>query len=251
MLLVLDIGNTSTTLGLFKKEKLLDSSYYDTHKIAHTSFIKKFIKKNKLNTVDIKALCLSSVTPHNTPHIKAYLKKNFKGTSIMEVSIKLKTGLKYNIQKPRELGADRIANAVQAFHKFRKDVVIIDFGTATTFDYVSKKGVYEGGIIYPGIQTSFNHLFKIAQKLEKTSLKKAHRLIGKNTEEHIHSGFYYGYISLVEGLLTKMQKEIGKPIYTIATGGFAELLAGGSKKIHKVDPYLTLHGICKIYQLNT
>src|SRR3989338_2525416 len=179
MLLAIDIGNTSTSFAVFNKIKIKKFFYLDTEKILEQKFLKKQIQKHTSN-VEIKALAISSVVPKTTPILKKTIRKVLGNTPSVDVSTQVKTGLSFKVDNPREVGADRIANCVAAHHLIKKDVIIVDFGTATTFDVLTKNGVYVGGLIYPGIETSFSTLFQKAAQLRAIKLKKPRSLIVKN-----------------------------------------------------------------------
>ncbi len=250
MLLAIDMGNTSTSCALFENAKMRKSFFCKTPLFVQKNIINSLFKKHGITRQKISAICVASVVPPLIPHLKTNLKKAFPHIKPVFISSTLNTGLTYKVEKPKEIGADRIANAAASFQKMRKDLIVIDFGTATTFDYISKKGEYHGGMIYPGIEISFQSLFEKAAKLKKTKLTKPKYVVGKNTKENIQSGFFHGYSAMVDGVVSKIEKEVQKPLYVIATGGFSSLMAKSSIKMHQVDPYLTLKGIQIIFSKN-
>ncbi len=249
MLLAVDIGNTSTSFAVFNKTKLKKFFYCDTEKLLNQKYLKNKIQ-NHTSHKEISACALSSVVPQVTKPFRKNMSKILGSIPCIEVSTQVKTGLSFKVDNPFEVGADRIANCVAAHHLIKKDTIIVDFGTATTFDVLTKKGVYLGGLIYPGIETSFKNLFQKAAKLHTIKLEKPKSLIGKNTQDHIRSGFFYGYASLVEGIVRKIELETGKKFFVIGTGGFSSILKKATTSIDKVDPYFTLKGIHIISSLN-
>lgn len=250
MLLAIDMGNTSTSFALFEGPKIKKFFFYKTSFFIQNNTLFSLFKKNGISRHKISEICIASVVPRLTTPLKIKLKKIFPHIKPLFVSSSLNTSLLYKVEKPKEIGADRIANAVAAFRNNKKDLVVIDFGTATTFDYISKNGEYHGGIIVPGIEIAFQALFEKAAKLKKIKLQRPKCVIGKNTKENIQSGFFHGYGSLVDGIISKMKKEVQKPLYVIATGGFSSLMVQACTKIHTVDPYLTLKGIQIVFSKN-
>lgn len=249
MLLAIDIGNSSTSFAVFCGAKLKKFFYFDTEKLLDEKTLKLQLQKH-ISRKEITACALSSVVPKITPPFKKNIRKILGNLPCVEVSSKIKTGLSFHVDNPSEVGGDRVANCAAAHHLFKKDTIIVDFGTATTFDVLTKKGIYLGGLIYPGIEISFKNLFQKAAKLKFVKLKKPKSLIGKNTMEHIRSGFFYGYSSLTDGIVRKIEAKTGKKFFVIGTGGFSPIIKNGTSTIDKVDTYLTLKGINIIASLN-
>ena len=249
MFLAVDIGNSSTSFAVFHRAKMGTFFYCDSHKLIDQKYLKKYFHKH-LSQKTISACAISSVVPKITVPFKKNIRKILRNLSCIEVSSRIKTGLSFRVDNPLEVGADRIANCAAAHHLFKKDTIIVDFGTATTFDVLTKKGVYMGGLIYPGIETAFENLFHKAAKLRTIKLKKPKSLIGKNTTDHIRSGFFYGYGSVVDGIVKKIEAQTKKKFLVIGTGGFSPIIKKSTTSINKVDTYLTLKGIQIIASLN-
>ena len=253
MLLAVDIGNTSTTLGVFEGEKLRATWHMATgvHRMAdeYAALLLNLLRQEGLDTADIKAVALCSVVP---PLISTFseLFERYFNISPLVVGTGVKTGVKIRMDNPREVGADRIADAAAAHHLYGGPVIIVDLGTATTFGIVSKEGDYIGGIIATGIATAAEALFTRTAQLPRVELAHPKHVIGTNTVDAMRSGIIYGYASLVEGMLARIQKELGEKAKVVATGGYAELIAKETKVIDEVNPDLTLLGLRLIYEMN-
>lgn len=254
MILCIDVGNTETTFGLFEGSSLKHVFRIET-KVRETGDEVAIDLKGLLSLVDasledIKGICLSSVVP---PVTSAYLEmagRYFKGKPVVNVQPGIKTGLPVMYENPKEIGADRIANAVGCIKKYGKPAVVVDFGTATTFDVISSDGAYLGGLICPGIVVSANALFTRAAKLSQVDLKKPERLIGKSTAESIQAGIVFGNAAMVDELIRKIKKELSANPVVVATGGLLNLVKGVAEEIDIFDPDLTLFGLLKIYEMN-
>ncbi len=202
-----------------------------------------------LNFSELKGAIISSVVPPLTNVVKEAISKLANGIDIIVVGPGIKTGISILVDNPREVGTDRIVNACAGYHLYGGPLIIVDFGTATTFDVVSEKGEYLGGAISPGIGISMEALFRETAQLPRVDFKKPTRVIGKNTVESMHSGIFFGYVALVDGMIERMIGEIGKA-KVIATGGYANLISSSSKYIEIVEPNLTLIGLKIIYDKN-
>ena len=252
MLLVLDVGNTNTTLGLYEGRELRHSWRLtsERHRTVDEYGImcRTLLNLAGLDSSAITAIAVSSVVPM----------LDFTLHKMAEVYFKLEplfinsqnAGMPVLYDDPREVGADRVVNAIAAFEKYGGPCIIVDFGTATTFDAVSQAGEYLGGIIYPGIQISADALFQRAARLRNTDIRRPDKLIGTTPTQSIQSGLYYGNIALVDGVLERLIAELGDTTRVIATGGLAPLISRGSRLIEAVEANITLEGIRIVYERN-
>ena len=256
MLLVIDVGNTNIVFGLFRdKEVVFD--WRIASDVGRTSdeyglLFDQVFNHNKISIDDIGDVIISSVVPTLMHTLSASAVKYLNRQPII-VEPGVKTGMNINYDNPKEVGADRIVNAVAAFEKYGGPVIIVDFGTANTFCYVNKEGDYCGGIISPGIKISAEALFLKTAKLPKVELVKPDNIIGKNTVNSIQSGLVFGYIGMVDFIIERMIHEIGcdeKEIKVVATGGFSTLISSESKYIKVIDKMLTLDGLQIVYERN-
>jgi len=253
MLLAVDIGNTSTKLGVFEGEKLRATWHMATgvHRMAdeYAALLFNLLRQQGLETTDIKAVAMCSVVPPLISTFEELFERYFQIKPLV-VGAGVKTGVSIHMDNPREVGADRIADAAAAHKLYGGPVIVIDLGTATTFGIVSKEGDYVGGIIATGIATAAEALFTRTAQLPRVELAQPKHVIGSNTVTAIQSGIIYGYASLVEGMLERIHKELGAKVKVVATGGYAELIAKVTDVIDEVNPDLTLFGLRLIYQLN-
>jgi len=253
MLLAVDIGNTDTTLGVFEGEELRATWHMATgiHRMAdeYAALLLNLLHHQGLDISEIKDIALCSVVP---PLIATFdeLCQRYFHLSPLVVGAGVKTGVRIRMDNPREVGADRIANAAAAHHLYGGPIIITDLGTATTFDTVSREGDYTGGAIAPGIGTAAEALFTQAAMLPRVELAHPKHAIGTNTITAMQSGIVFGYVGLIEGIVARIQQELGERAKVVATGGFAELIARETAVIDVVNPNLTLIGLRLIYLLN-
>jgi type III pantothenate kinase len=269
MLLALDVGNTNTVLGLYdlapgKTPALAAHWRVSTHRTQTADeygvLFTNLFNLHGLATNQVKHIIISSVVPPVESTLAQVCESYFKLKPLF-VEPGIKTGMPVLVDNPAELGADRLVNAIAAYEKYGGPAIIVDFGTATTFDVVSAKGEYLGGIISPGLGISADALFSRAARLGRVDIKRPPKVIGTTTVTHIQSGLYYGYIGLVDGILARMIQEIndgemndgemaGPAPKIIATGGLANLIAEDSRYIETIDDMLTLDGLRIVFERN-
>ena len=255
MILVLDVGNTDVVLGVYKGKELVDFWRISTDKNKtsdeHQILIYQFFQYNNLNIKDIKDVVIASVVPNIMYSLERAIRKLFNITPLI-VGPGIKTGINIKYDDPAEVGADRIVNAIAAYEKYGGPLIIVDFGTATTFCAVNQKGDYLGGIICPGIKISAEALFDKASMLPRIEITKPKHIIGRTTVSSMQSGIIYGFIGQVDHIIRLMKRELAmKGIKVIATGGMANLIASGSEAIDEVNTFLTLEGLKTVYQMNS
>lgn len=253
MILVLDTGNTNIVLGVYDNGKLKYHWRMETyrHKTEdeYAMQVKALFTHVRLTFKEINGIIISSVVPPVMFPLEQMCRKYFNQKPII-VGPGVKTGLNIKYENPREVGADRIVNAVAAIHDYGSPLIIVDFGTATTYCYVNEHGEYMGGAIAPGISISMEALFDRASKLPRIELARPDHVVGKNTVAAMQSGIIYGYVGQVEGIVARMKAQSKVEPTIIATGGLAELIANETKSIDIVDNFLTLKGLHLIYERN-
>jgi len=253
LLLVVDTGNTNTVFGVYCGEDLVESFRTSTD-VERTSdeygaTLLTLFARAGLDPRSVGSVIVSSVVPPLNPTL-ARLSETFFGHRPLFVEPGVRTGMPIRYDNPAEVGADRIVNAVAARHLYGAPVVVVDFGTATTFDIVNAQGEYAGGIISPGILISAEALFAHASRLYRVDVRAPEQLIGRNTAAAMQAGIFFGYVGLVDGILARLQAEIPDLAAIVATGGQAEMIASGSRFIREVEPQLTLIGLRLIHALN-
>ena len=253
MLLAIDIGNTDTTLGVFEDVKLRATWHIATniHRMAdeYAALLLNLLRHQNLDTPDITAVAMCSVVP---PLITTYedLFQRYFHLSPLVVGAGVKTGVSIRIDNPREVGADRIVNAAAVHHLYDGPIIVTDLGTATTFDIVSREGCYQGGVIAPGISTAAETLFMKAAMLPRVELTHPKHTIGTSTVTAMQSGIIFGYVALIEGMIARIQQELGEKARVVATGGWSTLIAKETAVFEVVNPDLTLIGLRLIYLMN-
>jgi type III pantothenate kinase len=251
-LLAVDVGNTNTVLGLYDGETLRRHWRLTTRRDATSDEIALFVQGLLGSDVapdDRPEVIIASVVPSLRFPLRQAFRQMF-GAEPLFIEPGVKTGMPILYEVPQEVGADRIVNAVAAHARLGGPCIVVDFGTATTFDVVTAKGEYSGGVIVPGISISAEALFEKAARLWRVEIRRPEKVIGKTTSASIQSGLYFGYLSLVDGVIRRIEKELGARPRVIATGGLAELFGGGSERIEEIDPLLTLTGLRLIHERN-
>ncbi len=253
MLLVIDLGNTNTVLGMYRGEELVRSWRVTTDKSRTVDeygiLIHELFRLSDIHFHDIRDVIISCVVPPMLNTLEGLCRDYFKLKPYI-VGPGIKTGMPIHYDNPREVGADRIVNAVAAYEKYRRSLIIVDFGTATTFDFISPRGEYQGGAIAPGLVISADALFQRASKLPRVELSRPPQVIAKNTVNSMQSGIVYGYAGLVDGIVQRMKHESKEDSLVVATGGLSVLIAPVAQTIDEIDPNLTLEGLRIIYSRN-
>jgi len=257
MLLAIDVGNTNTVLGLYRldgaKPELAAHWRVTTHRSQTADeygvFFVNLFEMNALSPSQVSHIIISSVVPPVESTLRRVCEKYFHLQPLF-VEPGIKTGMPVLVDNPAELGADRLVNAIAAFERYGGPCIIVDFGTATTFDVVSAKGEYIGGAISPGLGISADALFARAARLGRVDIRRPQKVIGTNTVTHLQSGLYYGYIGLVDGILARMINELGAEPRIVATGGLARQISQDSQYIKQIDDMLTLEGLRILFERN-
>lgn len=253
MLLTIDAGNTNTVLGIHEGAELRSHWRLTTRREQTTDeygiLVRNLLAAAGIETSRIGGVALASVVPPLTSVLVA-LSRQYLGHDPLVVEPGVRTGMPILYEPPGDVGADRIVNGVAAYTAHGGPVIVVDFGTATTFDVVTRKGEYLGGVICPGVGISADALFQRAARLPRVDIRNPGRVIGRSTVGSIQAGLYFGYASMVEGLLTRIRAELGEPTRAVATGGLAESLAADIPGIDVVDPVLTLTGLRLIWERN-
>lgn len=255
MLLAFDVGNTNIVLGLYKDDQLITHWRMSTDKSKSADeigiIVDQLFRYEGHSLKDVKSVIISSVVP-TIMYSLQHMSVKYCNKEAIVVGPGVKTGMNIKYDNPKQVGADRIVNAVAAMKKYGGPVIIVDFGTATTFCAISERSEYLGGVIMPGVKISSDALFEKTAKLTRVELVKPETVICKNTTASIQSGIIYGYIGSVDYIVNRMKDELNWPsVKVIATGGLANLIASESKTIDEVDKFLTLDGLNCIYRMNT
>mgnify|MGYP001341614011 CR=1 FL=1 len=251
-ILIGDIGNTHTKLCLIKKNnnQIKKIIHFNSAHILSDIKLKKifnnFLKKKPLEHYSL----FSSVVPNYEKHLKIFLKKKFNIILKEIKNKKINNIININVKNKKQVGSDRIANAVGAFKKYKSNCIVLDFGTATTFDVITKNGVYNGGVIAPGVNLSIKSLSNSADQIPMFSLKKQKKVVGKSTIEALHAGFYWGYVGLINNVILKIESETRKKYKVVFTGGYANLFKTSIIRPFNVDKNITIIGIIEIFKHN-
>jgi len=251
VLIAIDVGNTHTVIGAFEGERLLGTFRLTSHRNLTVDelawWMEGLMHRRGLDPGLARGMVLSSVVPPLTGVFEEYARRN--GTSLLVVGPETDTGIEVLYQPPGDVGADRVVNAVAAHHRCPgQDVIVVDFGTATTFDAVTARGEYLGGVIVPGVTVSLDALFARTARLPRVEVQRPPSVVGRTTVHSIQSGAYYGYLAMVEGLVSRIRREMAEPVRVLATGGLAGLLCGDSPLIDEVLPDLTLEGLRLVWE---
>ncbi|HTY22233.1 MAG TPA: type III pantothenate kinase [Desulfomonilaceae bacterium] len=253
MLLAIDVGNTNTVIGIYQDDKPVGfwriRTLRETTADEYRIILHNLIILEGLSFLDIGGAIISCVVPPLTGPIEE-LCRNFLNVNPIFVGPGIKTGMPIRYDNPREVGADRIVNAVAAYEKYGSELIAVDFGTATTFDYINKSGEYEGGAIAPGVKIAAEALFQQASKLFRVEFAAPARVIAKDTASAIQSGIIFGYASLVDGILQRMFDELGSRPKVIATGGLARVISAQTRLVDEIDDDLTMEGLRILYNRN-
>jgi type III pantothenate kinase len=253
MLLAMDVGNTGMGLGVFDKNELRVTWRMATSisrmPDEYAAVLFPLLHEAGLSTSDITDVCLCSVVPPMIATLEDLFARHFK-TKLLVVGAGTKTGMKIRMDNPREVGPDRIVHSAAAYHLYGGPLIIIDMGTATTFDTVSKNGDYTGGAIAPGVQTGAEALFTRTAMLPRVNLIRPTKAIGTNTTTAMQSGIVYGYVALIEGMITRIQRELPEKARVILTGGYTDIFSKETNLIDVVNPNLIYQGLRMVYDLN-
>ena len=253
MLLTIDVGNTNTVLGLFKGEEIAAHFRIMTHPPRTSDeygvLAVALFREAGFDPGSVEGVAISCVVPPLSAVFEAVARERF-GREPLMIEPGVKTGMPILYENPHEVGADRIVNGIAAFVRYGGPAIVIDFGTATTFDTITAKGEYLGGVIAPGLGISADALFERAARLPRVDIKRPPRVIGRNTVASMQSGIFFGYAGLVEGIVRRIRAELGEASKVVATGGLALAFEQEFPLVDAFDPHLTLHGLRLVYEKN-
>lgn len=255
MLLVIDVGNTNVVFAVFDGEKLAGQWRISTD-ARRTSdeygvWLTQVLAHSGIKAKEITGAVAASVVPQALFDLRQLAKRYFNTELLIIGDPRIKTGIGVKIDNPREVGADRLVNAFAAWGKYKQALIVVDFGTATTFDVVNSEGNYIGGVIAPGVNLSLDALHKAAAKLPNVAVARPSKVIGTNTIGAMQSGIYYGYVGLIDGIVARIKSEQGQTMKVIATGGLASLYARACPVIESLEPDLTIYGLKELYEMNS
>ena len=253
MLLAVDVGNTQTVLGLFDGESLV-AHWRVTTEAERTgdelgALITRLLELRDLGFEEVDAMCLSTTVPALVREYADFAER-YADAPLLVVGPGTKTGVPIRYDDPREVGPDRVVNAVAARERYGAPCIVVDFGTSTNFDVVSPEGEYVGGVLAPGVEVSMDALFARAARLIKVDLVEPQSVIGKSTATALQSGLVYGFAGQVDGIVERIRGELGEEAQTIATGGLADLIVPHARTLDRVDPFLTLEGLRLVWERN-
>lgn len=253
MLLAVDVGNSQTVIGLFNRRRLIKEwrvrTVADETAEEKAVWLASLLSLSRYSFQDLTACIFSSVVPSASIALRKLFKEIIKA-DFLEVNAGLNLNLKIEYQRPEEIGSDRLVNAVAAFKRYAAPLIVVDFGTATTLDVISREGAYKGGIIAPGVETAAWALFKRAARLSPVELKPPLQVLGADTESSVQSGLIFGTAKMIDGLVALLEQETGEQYTVVATGGLASLITPFSSCISKAEPNLTLFGLYDLWLLN-
>jgi type III pantothenate kinase len=254
MLLVIDVGNTNTLFAVFDGEAVVGQWRIstDARRTAdeYGVWLLQLLERSDLAKENITQAIVGSVVPQALFDLRMLCKRYFNCELMIVGDVNVKPGIPIKIDRPQEVGADRVVNALAAWRRHNSALIVVDFGTATTFDVVNGKGEYIGGVIAPGINLSLEALHRAAAKLPNVGILRPANVIGTNTVSAMQSGIYFGYVGLIEGIVSRIRAEYGHPMQVIATGGLAPLYAKATPAIEHLEPDLTIFGLKHIFELN-
>lgn len=255
MLLAIDSGNTNIIFAVYDEAERPRGSWRASTEARRTAdeyavWLTQLMALEGLRPADIDGAIIANVVPATMYALETLCRRYFRTEPLVIGEPGVELGLAVRIDRPEQVGEDRLVNAVAGHARFGGPLVIIDFGTATTFDVIAEDGAYEGGVIAPGVHLSLEALERAAAKLPRIAIRKPQRVIGKATAPAMESGAYWGYVGLIEGIVARVKAEYGRPMKVIATGGLAPLFAPATPCIEEVDPELTLRGLRLIYRAN-
>jgi len=254
MLLTIDVGNTNTKLAVFEGTTLRGSwrSATNTTRTAdeYAVWLTQLMELQGLKRAEIDGAIIASVVPETTFNLVTLCRRYFRTQPLVVGDPAVNLGIKALIDRPEEVGADRLVDAVAAHERYGGPLIVVDFGTATTFNLVDKDGNYAGGVIAPGVNLSLKALYMAAAKLPHVEVKRPQRVIATNTVQAMQSGVFWGYVGMIEGIVARMRAEAETELPVIATGGLATMIAGATSAITTVDSDITLRGLLLIYERN-